>query len=87
MKELPTGRHTVPVDIKDLQGAGKTQTATVRICSCRNNQCIVNPNSVSFGPMGLLALLLPLFLLLLLGESPAVLGGETVQACVKEPGE
>nr|XP_040027754.1 LOW QUALITY PROTEIN: desmocollin 2 like [Gasterosteus aculeatus aculeatus] len=67
MKELPTGRHTVPVDIKDLQGAGKTQTATVRICSCRNNQCIVNPNSVSFGPMGLLALLLPLFLLLLLG--------------------
>ncbi|XP_037313109.2 desmocollin 2-like protein isoform X1 [Pungitius pungitius] len=66
-KELPTGKYDVPVDIKDLQGSGKMQTATVRICSCKNNECIANPNSVSLGPMGILAMLLPLFLLLLLG--------------------
>ncbi|KAM8849428.1 desmocollin 2-like protein [Spinachia spinachia] len=67
MKELPNGQYPVPVDVKDLQGFSKIQTATVRICSCRNNECIANPNSVSLGPMGILALLLPLFLLLLLG--------------------
>ncbi|XP_031711132.1 desmocollin 2-like protein [Anarrhichthys ocellatus] len=66
MKELPTGKHNVLLDVKDLQGSGKTQTATVRICRCRNGDCIIKPTSVSFGPMGLLAMLLPLLLLLLL---------------------
>lgn len=66
-KELPTGKHLVQLDVKDLQGSGKTQTATVRICRCRSGACLVNPNSVSLGPMALLAMLLPLFLLLLLG--------------------
>ncbi|KAK9539279.1 hypothetical protein VZT92_004395 [Zoarces viviparus] len=66
MKELPTGKHNVLLDVKDLQGSGKTQTATVRICRCRNGDCITKPNSVSLGPMALLAMLLPLLLLLLL---------------------
>ncbi|XP_068594148.1 desmocollin 2-like protein [Cebidichthys violaceus] len=66
MKELPTGKHNVLLDVKDLQGFGKTQTATVRICRCRNGDCVTKPTSVSFGPMGILALLLPLLLLLLL---------------------
>ncbi|XP_071382834.1 desmocollin 2-like protein [Centroberyx affinis] len=66
-KELPTGIYTVPLVVKDLQGSGKTQMVTVRICRCRNGACLDKPSSVSLGPLALLAMLLPLALLLLLG--------------------
>ncbi|KAM6990458.1 desmocollin 2-like protein [Tautogolabrus adspersus] len=66
LKELPTGIHNVPVEVKDLQGFGETQIAKVRICQCKNGVCLAKQSSVSFGPLGLLALLLPLALLLLL---------------------
>ncbi|XP_053186579.1 desmocollin 2-like protein isoform X1 [Scomber japonicus] len=67
MKELPTGVHKVTLDVKDLQGVGEKQTVRVRICQCRNGACLTKPSSVSLGPLALLAMLLPLFLLLLLG--------------------
>ncbi|XP_074507504.1 desmocollin 2-like protein [Sebastes fasciatus] len=66
MKELPTGIYNVPLDITDLQGNGKTQTAKVRICQCANGVCLANQSSMSLGPLALLAMLLPLLLLLLL---------------------
>ncbi|XP_062260030.1 desmocollin 2-like protein [Platichthys flesus] len=66
-KELPTGMHSVPVDIRDLQGFGKTQMVPVRICQCRNGVCLDQERSTSLGSMGILAMLLPLALLLLLG--------------------
>ncbi|KAM9720348.1 desmocollin 2-like protein [Menidia menidia] len=65
-KPLRRGIHQVPIIIRDLQGNGDTQTATVKICQCRNGVCLANQSSVEFGPMGILALLLPLALLLLL---------------------
>uniref|UniRef100_UPI0037E7CDDD desmocollin 2-like protein n=1 Tax=Semicossyphus pulcher TaxID=241346 RepID=UPI0037E7CDDD len=67
LKELPTGIYNVPVVVKDLQGTGETQTATVRICQCKNGRCLAKESNVSLGPLGILALLLPLALLLLLG--------------------
>ncbi|XP_074543839.1 desmocollin 2-like protein [Halichoeres trimaculatus] len=67
LKELPTGIHNVIVEVKDLQGFGKEQTAKVRICECRNGACLAKASSIALGPMGILALLLPLALLLLLG--------------------
>ncbi|XP_054482774.1 desmocollin 2-like protein [Anoplopoma fimbria] len=67
LKDLPTGIYHVSLDIKDLQGSGQTQTATVRICNCKNGVCLTKPTSTSLGPMGILTLLLPLLLLLLLG--------------------
>ncbi|XP_038573882.1 desmocollin 2 like [Micropterus salmoides] len=67
LKELPTGIHTVPIYVTDLQGFGKTQTVKVRICQCRNGACLAKQSSVSLGPLALLAMLLPLALLLLLG--------------------
>lgn len=65
-KELPIGIYEVPVEIADLQGNFKSQVVTVRVCECRNGKCLVKPFSTSLGPMGWLALLLPLLLLLLL---------------------
>ncbi|XP_063742116.1 desmocollin 2-like protein isoform X2 [Eleginops maclovinus] len=67
IKDLPTGIYEVPLDVTDLQGYGKTQVAKVRICQCSNGACLDKDHSVSLGPMGILALLLPLLLLLLLG--------------------
>ncbi|XP_059201150.1 desmocollin 2-like protein [Centropristis striata] len=67
LKELPTGTYEVPVEVTDLQGAGKKQTAKVRICQCRNGACPAKERSMSLGPLALLAMLLPLALLLLLG--------------------
>ncbi|XP_068427691.1 desmocollin 2-like protein [Clinocottus analis] len=84
MKELPTGKHTVDLVVKDLQGNGQKQTATVRICSCRNGACLDNPHSVSLGPMALLAMLLPLFLLLLLGLLLALFCATKAQKWVVE---
>ncbi|XP_077376318.1 desmocollin 2-like protein isoform X1 [Festucalex cinctus] len=66
VKDLPLKIHKVPVEVKDLQGNGKIQTVNVRICQCRNGACQTKPWSASLGPMGWLALLLPLLLLLLL---------------------
>uniref|UniRef100_A0A672G479 Cadherin domain-containing protein n=1 Tax=Salarias fasciatus TaxID=181472 RepID=A0A672G479_SALFA len=68
VKELPTGMHEVPVLVKDLQGHGEVQTAMVRICECRGGVCLDKNRSAMFGGMGVLAMLLPLLLLLLLGE-------------------
>ena len=68
IKELPTGIYTVPVDVTDLQGYGKTQKLTVRICQCRNGACLAKESSISLGGLALLAMLLPLALLLLLCE-------------------
>ncbi|KAM9790901.1 desmocollin 2-like protein [Syngnathus typhle] len=65
-KDLPLKVHQVPVEVKDLQGNGKIQTVSVRICQCRNGACVTKPWSASLGPMGWLAFLLPLLLLLLL---------------------
>ncbi|KAL3055228.1 hypothetical protein OYC64_018006 [Pagothenia borchgrevinki] len=67
VKDLPRGIYEVPLDVTDLQGSGKTQVAQVRICECRNGACLDKDHSVSLGPLGILALLLPLLLLLLLG--------------------
>ncbi|TDH05764.1 hypothetical protein EPR50_G00125840 [Perca flavescens] len=67
IQELPTGIYHVPIDVTDLQGFGKTQTAKVRICQCRNGACLAKDHSVSLGPLALLAMLLPLLFLLLLG--------------------
>lgn len=69
LKELPTGIHKVPIEVTDLQGSGKPQTAIVRICHCRNGACPTKEISASLGGLGILAMLLPLLLLLLLGES------------------
>lgn len=68
-KNLPMGIHDVDIDVQDQQSVGRVQTVRVRICECRNGVCLAKERSVTFGPMGLLALLLPLFLLLLLCES------------------
>lgn len=65
-KKLNTGLYQVPVEIKDLQGHGDVQTVTIRICKCKNGVCMAQERSISFGPLGWLALLLPLILLLLL---------------------
>lgn len=65
-KNLPMGIHDVDIDVQDQQSLGGVQTVRVRICECRNGVCLAKQRSVMFGPMGLLALLLPLFLLLLL---------------------
>lgn len=70
-RELPTGMYDVLIDIRDQQGYGKTQTTKVRICHCANKVCLPKQRSVTLGPLALLATLLPLALLLLLGESPA----------------
>lgn len=70
---LHTGTHNVPVDVYDLQGIGRTQTVKVRICQCRNGACLAKQSSVSLGALALLAMLLPLALLLLLGESPTAI--------------
>lgn len=72
-KELPTGVYSVPIDVKDLQGYGKTQTAKIRICQCKNGVCPAKQSSVTLGPLALLAMLLPLALLLLLCESLTVI--------------
>lgn len=65
-KELPVGIYKVPVLVKDLQGEGDAQEATVRICRCRNNQCLASQRSSALGVGGILTLLFGLALLLLL---------------------
>lgn len=66
------GIHDVEIDVQDQQSLGRVQTVRVRICECRNGVCLAKERSVTFGPLGLLALLLPLFLLLLLCKSATV---------------
>ncbi|KAG8014181.1 Desmocollin-2, partial [Nibea albiflora] len=66
LKELPPEIYKVDVMVTDLQGYGELQTMNVRICECRNGVCLAKASSVSLGPLGILALLLPLALLLLL---------------------
>ncbi|XP_028987488.1 desmocollin 2-like protein [Betta splendens] len=66
IKALPVGRYNVDIDIKDLQGYGKTQTVTVRICQCKNGACSAAARSTRLSSLGYLALLLPLLALLLL---------------------
>ncbi|XP_072219320.1 desmocollin 2-like protein [Leuresthes tenuis] len=66
VKELRRGIHQVPLIVRDMQGKGETQMVTVKVCRCRNGACLANQRSVELGPMGILALLLPLALLLLL---------------------
>lgn len=70
LKPLPLGEHSVPIQVTDLQGNGKEQTVKVRICKCKNGACLPMENSVTLGPLGILAMLLPLVLLLLLCKSP-----------------
>ncbi|XP_056149847.1 desmocollin 2-like protein isoform X2 [Lampris incognitus] len=64
--ELPTGIYKVPLVVKDLQGSGREQEVTVRVCQCRNGACFAKPSSISLGPLAILTMLLPLALLLLL---------------------
>ncbi|KAF6739240.1 Desmocollin-3 [Oryzias melastigma] len=67
VKDLPRGKYEIPLTVTDQQSFGSTQTATVTLCVCTNQGvCQANQSSVSLGPLGILALLLPLFLLLLL---------------------
>ncbi|XP_010882743.2 desmocollin-2-like isoform X2 [Esox lucius] len=64
-QELRTGLYPVSLIIKDLQGFGKTQTVTVRICHCRNGACLPQWSSTSLGARAILAMMLALALLLL----------------------
>ncbi|XP_072297664.1 desmocollin 2-like protein [Eucyclogobius newberryi] len=66
LTELHTGVHDINVLVTDLQGSGTLQTVRVRICRCVNGVCPAQKSSITMGPMGWLALLLPLLLLLLL---------------------
>uniref|UniRef100_A0A3P9J7Q5 Desmocollin 2 like n=1 Tax=Oryzias latipes TaxID=8090 RepID=A0A3P9J7Q5_ORYLA len=67
LKDLPRGRYEIPLIVRDQQSFGKTQTATATLCVCtKQGVCQANQSSISLGPLGILALLLPLFLLLLL---------------------
>lgn len=65
---LHTGVYKVPLMVTDLQGEGKLQTVNVKVCQCRNGVCLSKDTSIDLGPLGILALLLPLLLLLLLGK-------------------
>ena len=67
-KELPSGIYSVPVMVTDLQGSGTLQTVKVKICRCRQGVCVPKSTSIGMGPLGILSVLLPLLLLLLLGE-------------------
>uniref|UniRef100_A0A3Q2EI33 Desmocollin 1 n=2 Tax=Cyprinodon variegatus TaxID=28743 RepID=A0A3Q2EI33_CYPVA len=66
-EKLPRGLYNVPITVNDQQGHGETQMTEVMICQCVNNKCITKDRSIALGPLGILALLLPLLLLLLLG--------------------
>ncbi|XP_011485197.1 desmocollin-2 isoform X2 [Oryzias latipes] len=67
LKDLPRGRYEIPLIVRDQQSFGKTQTVTATLCVCtKQGVCQANQSSISLGPLGILALLLPLFLLLLL---------------------
>ncbi|XP_017278035.1 desmocollin 2 like [Kryptolebias marmoratus] len=66
VQKLPRGMHEVPLIVKDLQGFGEKQTVKVTICQCQNGVCMAKKSGVALGPMGALALFLPLLLLLLL---------------------
>ncbi|KAJ0011585.1 hypothetical protein NQD34_012560 [Periophthalmus magnuspinnatus] len=66
VKALHLGVHEVDVLVTDLQGTGKEQKVNVRICKCVNGVCPAIKSSITLGPFGWLALLLPLLLLLLL---------------------
>ncbi|KAF5900437.1 desmocollin-2-like isoform X1, partial [Clarias magur] len=64
---LPNGVYQVPILVNDLQGFGKEQTVTVRVCDCTNGGvCAPKRLSTALGVWGVLAMLLGLLLLLLL---------------------
>lgn len=66
LKELHTGVHEVHVLVTDLQGEGKVQTLTVKICRCINGVCLAKQTSAQLGGLGVLTMLLPFLLLFLL---------------------
>lgn len=78
------GIHEVDIDVMDQQSLARVQTVQVRICECRNGVCLAKEKSVTFGPMGWLALLLPLLLLLLLCKSRRLASMLTEQCCLYE---
>lgn len=67
--DLPNDIYQVPILVKDLQGFGKEQTLTVRLCDCTpDGLCAPKKLSTALGVWGILAMLLGLLLLLLLCE-------------------
>ncbi|TSK58110.1 Desmocollin-1 [Bagarius yarrelli] len=65
--EMPNGIYKVPILVKDLQGFGKEQIVSVRVCDCTSDGgCAPQKLSTIFGTWGILAMLLGLLLLLLL---------------------
>ncbi|TRY91442.1 hypothetical protein DNTS_028219 [Danionella cerebrum] len=71
VEHMPNGLYTIPIIIKDLQGFGKEQQVTVRVCSCEREDngvgvCGSRSASTSLGSFGILALVLSTLLLLLL---------------------
>ncbi|XP_060722595.1 desmocollin 2-like protein [Tachysurus vachellii] len=65
--DLPNDIYQVPILVKDLQGFGKEQTLTVRLCDCTpDGLCAPQKLSTALGVWGILAMLLGLLLLLLL---------------------
>ncbi|KAG7316655.1 hypothetical protein KOW79_020196 [Hemibagrus wyckioides] len=66
-EDLPNDIYKVPILVKDLQGFGKEQTLSVRVCECmRGGECVAQKLSTTLGVWGVLAMLLGLLLLLLL---------------------
>lgn len=78
------GIHEVDIEVMDQQSLSKVQTVKVRICECKNGVCLAKQKSVTFGPMGWLALLLPLLLLLLLCKSQWSASMLTKHCCLYE---
>uniref|UniRef100_A0A1A8PC63 Desmocollin 2 like n=2 Tax=Nothobranchius rachovii TaxID=451742 RepID=A0A1A8PC63_9TELE len=66
VKPLSTGIYDVPITVRDQQGYGAEKITKVTICRCRSGVCLAQKRAVALGPMGALALFLPLLLLLLL---------------------
>uniref|UniRef100_A0A1A7XC89 Desmocollin 2 like n=1 Tax=Iconisemion striatum TaxID=60296 RepID=A0A1A7XC89_9TELE len=66
MKTLSTGIYDVPITVRDQQGYGVEKIMKVTICKCKNGACLAQKRAVALGPMGALALFLPLLFLLLL---------------------
>ncbi|KAK3516572.1 hypothetical protein QTP70_021978 [Hemibagrus guttatus] len=65
--DLPNDIYKVPILVKDLQGFGKEQTLSVRLCECTSGGvCAASKLSTALGVWGILAMLLGLLLLLLL---------------------
>lgn len=69
--DLPNGIYQVPILVKDLQGFGKEQEVSIRLCECtKEGVCVPRSLSTTLGVWGILALLLGLLLLLLLCKCP-----------------